>query len=118
MVLNQQTLALPLLDDQRISRLKNTDTDQAFFLEMVGLFEKRSAELIQEISGEINGERKDIKPQLHKLKGICYSLGACRLAEVCKELEAMAEHGNIDSTVVVLLSEINNETLAALKAQL
>jgi HPt (histidine-containing phosphotransfer) domain-containing protein len=118
MVLNQQTLALPLLDDQRISRLKNTDTDQAFFLEMVELFEKRTAELIQEISGEINGERKDIKPQLHKLKGICYSLGAYRLAEVCKELEAMAEQGNIDSTVVVLLAEITNETLAAQKAQL
>ncbi|HLP32472.1 MAG TPA: Hpt domain-containing protein [Bacteroidia bacterium] len=117
MVLSQQTLALPLLDDQRISRLKNTDTDQTFFTEMVGLFELRTSELIQEISREINGEQKDIKPQLHKLKGISYSLGAYRLAEVCKALEAMAEQGNIDSTVVVLLAEITNETLAAQKAQ-
>lgn len=118
MVLNQQTLAQPLLDDQRISRLKNTDEDHAFYIEMVELFELRTSELIEEISKEINGERKDIKPQLHKLKGICYSLGAYRLAEVCKELEAMAEQGNIDSTVVVLLAEITNETLAAQKAQL
>lgn len=118
MVLSQQTLALPLLDDQRISRLKNTDADQTFFVEMLELFELRTTELVQEISREINGERKDIKPQLHKLKGISFSLGAYRLAEVCKVLETMAEQGNVDPTVVALLTEIINATLAAQKAQL
>ena len=118
MVLSQQTLTLPLLDDQRISRLKNTDGDSSFFLEMVELFEMRSSDLIQEVSKEINGERKDIKPHLHKLKGISYSLGAHRLAEVCKELETLAEQGIVDSMVVPLLREITNETLAAQKAQL
>ncbi|MBP7261044.1 MAG: Hpt domain-containing protein [Bacteroidia bacterium] len=118
MVLNQQTLAQPLLDDQRISRLKNTDEDHAFYIEMVELFELRTSELIEEISKEINGERKDIKPQLHKLKGISFSLGANRLAEVCKELEVIAEQGNIDPSVVGLLTETINATLAAQKAQL
>lgn len=113
MSIGAHILTLPLLDEARIKRLKMTDGDLTFFTEMIDLFDVRSAELMTEINAEARAGTYRIKPHLHKLKGICFSLGALRLAEVCKELEVLAEQGRISENDIDILQQVTRQTLEA-----
>ena len=113
MSISDSTLALPLLDEARIHRLKMTDGDLTFFVEMIGLFDVRSAELLAEINAEAQAGTYRIKPHLHKLKGICFSLGAQRLAEVCKEMEVLTEKGFVTDNDITILQQVTRQTREA-----
>jgi HPt (histidine-containing phosphotransfer) domain-containing protein len=115
MSITENTLSLPLLDKSRVERLLTTDGNNSFYTEMIGLFDTRSAELLAEIQAEMQNGKSHIRPQLHKLKGICYSLGAQRLAAICNEMEALSEAAQLTAADIDLLIRTTRDTLEAQK---
>jgi len=115
MSISENILSLPLLDDGRVERLRTTDGTNSFYTEMVGLFDVRTAELLADMQAEIQNGKGQVKPHLHKLKGICYSMGAQRLAAICKEMEAVAEDRQLSVADVEVLVRTTYDTLMAQK---
>lgn len=115
MSISENTLSLPLLDERRVERLRTTDGTNSFYTEMVGLFDVRTAELLADMQAEIQNGKGQVKPHLHKLKGICYSMGAQRLAAICKEMEALTEAGQLTAADLEVLICTTHDTLTAQK---
>ncbi|MCH5192969.1 MAG: response regulator [Oscillospiraceae bacterium] len=86
----------PLLDIEK--GLSYTGGSEEDYRDILSLYVRKSGEKIQQI-GELF-EQKDVKNyviEVHALKSTSLSIGAVKLSELAKELEAMGKAGDLDS---------------------
>jgi HPt (histidine-containing phosphotransfer) domain-containing protein len=74
-----------VLDPQAVERLRATPADREFAAELVDAYLRDAPALLETLRGP------DARRAAHTLKSTARVLGAARLAELCKELEALAK---------------------------
>lgn len=88
---------------------------------LVDMFAATTPDLLEEIRLHASqGKLADMAKSAHKLKGSCVSLGAERMAHICKDLQHKGETN--DATNVAMeadeLAELYPQTLAAMRQAL
>lgn len=87
---------VPVIDETRL--LEEFGGDQEILNELRDLFLEHVPPLYEDIEQSCNNNDKDaFGISIHSLKGACATYGAPRLAMVCKELEAWARDGDMES---------------------
>ena len=85
---------------------------------LIGLFEKTTPDLISEIRTYTQqGNLAEMAKSAHKLKGSCVSLGAEKMADICKELQHKGEENNANGVAqqVEALAALYPLTLEAMQ---
>ena len=94
------------------------DDTRDIFSELVDSLEHDTARSLDEMRAAIeHASGKDLKPAAHRLKGSSATLGAKRMASVCRELESLGTHDDITAAAPMLdrLERIATESFKALR---
>lgn len=91
-------------------------TDARFLKEFIELFVSSAEEILGEVTTALeHQDRKALERAAHSLLGASQNVGAVRLAELCRENEALAPAGNVETAHLTRLREIFGETRQALE---
>jgi PAS domain S-box-containing protein len=94
-----------VLDSAALEHLRLTAGDSAFVDELVDTFLREAPKLLETLRGV---EAQELRRAAHTLKSNAEVFGATRLAELCRELEAMAKAGAV-AGAAELLPRIDDE---------
>jgi PAS domain S-box-containing protein len=98
-----------VLDPKALEQLHVTTGDRAFTVELVHTFLREAPALLETLRGALEAaEAQQLRRAAHTLKSNGEVFGATRLAELCRELEAMAKAGTL-MAAAELLSRIDEE---------
>jgi PAS domain S-box-containing protein len=98
-----------VLDPEALERLGVGAGDQAFLAELVDTFLRDAPILLDELRGALEtAEIQQLRKAAHTLKSNGRVFGATTLAELCRELEAMASSDRLDGAAE-LLDQIEGE---------
>lgn len=88
--------AEPILDPARLAALRSLDGDDEplVSVEVAQLFLDSTADGIADIEAALaHGDAAALRAHAHKAKGSCGNVGATRLEQLCKALEAAGHEG-------------------------
>jgi HPt (histidine-containing phosphotransfer) domain-containing protein len=111
---------LPLLDDEQIEMLTSTeDLDSAdLLIELLELFEGEAVEKMEELRNELPaGNAKIVSAAAHSIAGSSANIGCKRLWAVAKNIEALANDGDLVEVGATLgqLETIYSESMIGLR---
>jgi HPt (histidine-containing phosphotransfer) domain-containing protein len=118
--MKEKVLSFPLLDENRVLHfVQKGDTE--FIEDILSLFDSRSMELLQRITSyELPVHQNELRKDIHTLKGIGFTMGTKRLAEVCQLIEQLTEDGSAHEALELrpVLDETLKESLRELRSKL
>lgn len=84
------------IDQDVIESLKELGGDE-FVQELAVLFSSQSKEIFESIKNAVESKNADIlHKSAHKLKGSCLNIGAPKLAEISKTIEAKGKNHDLE----------------------
>lgn len=87
------------VDQSKLAELRSLERrgNEGFVSRILGVFLEDARGRLDEISRAIGaGDPQAVALATHTLKGSCSYVGAGRLAELCRKMEATAEQGELD----------------------
>ncbi len=103
-----ETLALPetpdepvngVLDARAIKRLEQlAGGDNGFLIDFIDTFLEAAPKMVGDLKQSLDdGDANNLRLVAHTLKSNSAALGACRLSELCKELEELGKNDTLDA---------------------
>ena len=89
----------PVLEAETLQTLRDLSgpDDETFFVEVIDLYLKDSAPLVDAIrKAALNGDARALMPAAHSLRSSSGNVGAVRLSAVCRALECAAAGNGMD----------------------
>jgi signal transduction histidine kinase/CheY-like chemotaxis protein/HPt (histidine-containing phosphotransfer) domain-containing protein len=108
------------LDPAGVERLQSQFGSTGALARLVELFATHTPKRLIEIQEAIHADQTEaVRVTAHKLKGSCLTVAATHMAELCAELETLAEGGSLEGAQPLLdqLPTAFNEAHAALLAE-
>lgn len=101
------------IDQDVIESLKELGGDE-FVQELAVLFSSQSKEIFESIKNAVESKNPDVlHKSAHKLKGSCLNIGATKLAEMSKTIEAKGKNHDLEDIESLFLEfvDIYNKTI-------
>jgi HPt (histidine-containing phosphotransfer) domain-containing protein len=106
-------LDLGVIDDLRVA----TGDDEEFLADLIGTYVEEGDDLLEAMSAAlVAGDAADLVRPAHTLKSSSASVGAMRLAELCRSIEASARTGELDQAVANDVAQVPALWAATLEA--
>jgi len=97
----------PVLDLEVVESLRALDEEggPSLFLELIDLFVEDAAAQLRTMQGALeSGDVKALERAAHTLKSSSANIGACRMSEICFELEKLGRSGTLQGAETLIAS--------------